>query len=177
MLTTRSGQTIEVLNTDAEGRLVLSDGLTLATEERPDAVIDLATLTGAAVVALGKEIAGLLGNDDDLRVAVQEAGTRAGEPSWPLPLPEDYAAHIESEVADMKNMGRPGQAGTISAALLLQKFVGGVPWAHLDIAGPSRSDDNRWYNTKGGSGFGVRTLVALGTSEAFARWLATRPKD
>jgi len=177
VLTTRSGKTIEVLNTDAEGRLILSDGLTLAVEEGPDAVIDLATLTGAAVVALGKEIAALLGNDEELRDAVQAAGTTAGEPSWPLPLPEDYAGHIESEVADMKNMGRPGQAGSISAALLLQEFVGEVPWAHLDIAGPSRTDDNRWYNTKGGSGFGVRTLVALGTSEEFARWLATRPKD
>jgi leucyl aminopeptidase len=176
VLTTRSGKTIEVLNTDAEGRLILSDGLTLAIEEGPDAVIDLATLTGAAIVALGKEIAGLLGNDEELRDAVQTAGAAAGEPSWPLPLPEDYAAHIESEVADMKNMGRPGQAGAISAALLLQEFVGDVPWAHLDIAGPSRTDDNRWYNSKGGSGFGVRTLVALGTSEAFARWLAARPK-
>jgi leucyl aminopeptidase len=177
VLTTRSGKTIEVLNTDAEGRLILSDGLTLAVEEGPDAVIDLATLTGAAVVALGKEIAALLGNDEELLGAVQAAGATAGEPSWPLPLPEDYAGHIESEVADMKNMGRPGQAGTISAALLLKEFVGDVPWAHLDIAGPSRTEDNRWYNTKGGSGFGVRTLVALGTSEEFARWLATRPQD
>ena len=176
VLTTRSGKTIEVLNTDAEGRLILSDGLTLAIEEGPDAVIDLATLTGAAIVALGKEIAGLMGNDEGLRDAVQAAGSAAGEPSWPLPLHADYAAHIESEVADMKNMGRPGQAGSISAALLLQEFVGDVPWAHLDIAGPSRSDDNRWYNTKGGSGFGARTLVELGTSEEFARWLATRPK-
>ncbi len=176
VLTTRSGKTIEVLNTDAEGRLILSDGLTLAIEEGPDAVIDLATLTGAAVVALGKEIAGLLGNDEELLDAVQAAGAAAGEPCWPLPLHEDYASHIESEVADMKNMGRPGQAGTISAALLLQEFVGDVPWAHLDIAGPSRTEDNRWYNTKGGSGFGVRTLVALATSEEFGRWLATRPK-
>jgi len=177
VLTTRSGKTIEVLNTDAEGRLILADGLTLAVEAAPDAVIDLATLTGAAVVALGKEIAGLLGNDEELRDFVQAAGATSGEPSWPLPLPEDYAAHIESEVADMKNMGRPGQAGTISAALLLQEFVGEVPWAHLDIAGPSRTDDNRWYNTKGGSGFGVRTLVALATSEPFARWLAARSRD
>ena len=177
VLTTRSGRTIEVLNTDAEGRLILSDGLTLATEEGPDAVIDLATLTGAAVVALGKEIAGLMGNDEELRDAVLAAGSAAGEPSWPLPLHADYAVHIESEVADMKNMGRPGQAGAISAALLLQEFVGSVPWVHIDIAGPSRTDDNRWYNTKGGSGFGVRTLVELGTSEEFARWLATLPKD
>ena len=177
VLTTRSGKTIEVLNTDAEGRLILADGLTLAVESAPDAIVDLATLTGAAVVALGKEIAGLLGTDEELVDAVRAAGARAGEPCWPLPLHADYAPHIESEVADMKNTGRPGQAGTISAALLLREFVGDVPWAHLDIAGPSRTDDNRWYNTKGGSGFGVRTLVELGTSEEFARWLATRPKD
>lgn len=176
VLTTRLGKTIEVLNTDAEGRLILADGLTLATEAEPDAIIDLATLTGAAIVALGKDIAGLLGNDDELLVAVQAAGDRAGEPSWPLPLPDDYKSHIESEVADMKNMGRAGQAGTISAALLLAEFVGTVPWAHLDIAGPSRTDDNRWYRSKGGSGFGVRTLVALATSEEFAGWLASRPK-
>ena len=177
VLTTRSGKTIEVLNTDAEGSLILADGLTLAVESEPDAVIDLATLTGAAIVALGKEIAGLLGNDEGLREAVLTAAAAAGEPAWPLPLYEDYGPHIESEIADMKNMGRPGQAGTIAAALLLAEFVGDVPWAHLDIAGPSRTDDNRWYNTKGGSGFGVRTLVALGTSETFARWLAGRRGD
>jgi leucyl aminopeptidase len=177
VLTTRNGKTIEVLNTDAEGRLILADGLTLAVEERPDAVIDLATLTGAAVVALGKEIAGLLGNDEELVAAVRAAGARTGESSWPLPLPDDYAVHIESEIADMKNIGRPGQAGTISAALLLREFVADIPWAHLDIAGPSRSDDNRWYFTKGASGFGVRTLVDLATSDEFAGWLATRPRD
>ena len=176
VLTTRNGKTIEVLNTDAEGRLILADGLTLAVEERPDAVVDLATLTGAAVVALGKEIACLMGNNEELSAAVQAAGGRTGETAWPLPLHDDYAVHIESEVADMKNTGRPGQAGAISAALLLREFVEDVPWAHLDIAGPSRTEDNRWYNTKGGSGFGVRTLVALATSDEFARWLATRPK-
>ena len=146
-------------------------------ESEPDAVIDVATLTGAAIVALGKEIAGLFDNDEELRAAVLTASSAAGEPAWPLPLYADYGPHIESEVADMKNMGRPGQAGSIAAALLLAEFVGDVPWAHLDIAGPSRTDDNRWYNTKGGSGFGVRTLVALGTSEDFAGWLATRPRD
>ena len=176
VLTCRNGKTIEVLNTDAEGRLILADGLSLAVEAEPDAVIDLATLTGAAIVALGKEIAGLLGNDQELLSSVQAAGSRAGEPSWPLPLYEDYAVHIESEVADMKNTGRPGQAGTIAAALLLQQFVADVPWAHLDIAGPSRTDDARWYNAKGGSGFGVRTLVELCMSEEFAHWLATRPR-
>jgi leucyl aminopeptidase len=171
VLTTRKGKTIEVLNTDAEGRLVLSDGLTLAAESGPDAIIDLATLTGAAVVALGKEIAGLLGNRDELIDQVHAAGDRAGEPNWPLPLPDDYRSHIDSEVADMRNMGRPGQAGSISAAMLLREFVDSVPWAHLDIAGPARSDENSRYLAKGATGFGVRTLVALITSEEFARVL------
>jgi leucyl aminopeptidase len=172
VLTTRKGKTIEVLNTDAEGRLVLSDGLTLAAESEPDAIIDLATLTGAAVVALGKEIAGLLGNNDALIDEVHEAGDRAGEPNWPLPLPDDYRSHIDSEVADMRNVGRPGQAGSISAAMLLREFVGSVPWAHLDIAGPARSDESSRYLAKGGTGFGVRTLVAMVTSEEFAHTLA-----
>ncbi len=171
VLTTRSGKTIEVLNTDAEGRLVLADGLTLAVESEPDAIVDLATLTGAAVVALGKEIGGLLGNDDALTAELRAAGERAGEPLWPLPLPDDYRGHIESEIADMRNVGRPGQAGTISAAMLLREFVADVPWAHLDIAGPARSDENTRYLTKGGTGFGVRTLVELVTSEHFAESL------
>jgi leucyl aminopeptidase len=168
VLTTREGKTIEVLNTDAEGRLVLSDALTLAAESGPHAIVDIATLTGAAVVALGKGIAGLLGNDHRLLGAVRAAGDRAGEPLWTLPLPEDYRAHIDSEVADMRNVGRPGQGGSIAAALLLQEFVGSVPWAHLDIAGPARSDEASHYFAKGGTGFGVRTLVALATSEEFA---------
>ncbi len=173
VLTTRQGKTIEVLNTDAEGRLVLSDGLTLAAESGPHAIIDLATLTGAAVVALGKEIAVLFGNSDGLIDEVHRAGERAGEPNWALPLPDDYRTHIDSEVADMRNVGRPGQAGSIAAAMLLREFVGSVPWAHLDIAGPSRSDDSSRYLSKGGTGFGVRTLVALLTSEEFARALVT----
>jgi leucyl aminopeptidase len=160
-----------VLNTDAEGRLVLADGLSLAVEAEPDAIVDVATLTGAAVVALGKEIAGILGNDEGLMAEVQAAGARAGEALWPLPLPDDYRSHIDSEVADMRNVGRPGQAGSIAAAMLLREFVGTVRWAHLDIAGPARSDDNSRYLTKGGTGFGVRTLVALATSEAFAEAL------
>jgi leucyl aminopeptidase len=168
VLKTRNGKTIEVLNTDAEGRLVLADGLALAVEVEPDGIVDLATLTGAAVVALGREIAGLLGNDESLIQEVRAAGERAGEPLWPLPLFDDYRSHIESEIADMRNVGRPGQAGSISAAMLLREFVGEVPWAHLDIAGPARSDEDSRYLSKGGTGFGVRTLVALVTSEQFA---------
>jgi leucyl aminopeptidase len=102
---------------------------------------------------------------------VEAASERSGEPVWPLPLPDDYRNHIDSEVADMRNVGRPGQAGSISAALLLREFVGDVPWAHLDIAGPARSDEDSRYLSKGGTGFGVRTLVALLSSPAFAESL------
>jgi leucyl aminopeptidase len=155
----RNGATIEVLNTDAEGRLVLADGLSLAVEMEPDAIVDVATLTGAAVVALGRGIGALFGNDQALKDALAEAGRSAGEPLWPMPLPEQYADHIDSEVADMKNMGRSGEAGAIAAALLLARFVGEVPWAHLDIAGPARTSEASGYLTKGGTAFGVRTLL------------------
>lgn len=161
VLVARNGKTIEVLNTDAEGRLVLADALSLATEDGPSEIIDLATLTGACVVALGREIAGVMGNDQALVDLVLRAGDEAGEPLWQLPLPDRYKKHIESDVADMKNIGAPGAAGTLSAALLLKEFVGDTPWAHLDIAGPSRSDSEDGYVRKGGTGFGVRTLCAF----------------
>ena len=111
VLTTRSGKTIEVLNTDAEGRLVLADALALAVEAAPDAIVDLATLTGAAVVALGKDIGGLLGNDEQLMAELRTASERSGEPIWPLPMPDDYRSHIDSEIADMRNVGTPGPSG------------------------------------------------------------------
>jgi len=155
----RNGATIEVLNTDAEGRLVLADGLSLAAELEPDAIIDVATLTGAQVVALGRSIGALFGSDPRLIDQLVEAGRSAGEPLWPMPLPEEYADHIDSDVADMKNMGRAGEAGSIAAALLLARFVGEVPWAHLDIAGPARTGESSGYLTKGGTAFGVRTLL------------------
>ena len=161
VLRIRNGRTVEVLNTDAEGRLVLADGLSLAAEGRPDAIVDLATLTGAQVVALGRKIAGLMGNHPGLVTQVQAAAERAGEPAWPLPLPEEYRSHIDSEVADIKNIGHEGQAGTLVAGLFLQEFVGDVPWAHLDIAGPARSDADDGYVKKGGTGTGVRTLLEL----------------
>jgi leucyl aminopeptidase len=153
---------------------VLSDGLTLAAEAAPDAIIDLATLTGAAVVALGKDIASLFGTDSELLEDVRQAGEKAGEPSWPMPLPDDYRSHIDSEVADMRNIGRPGQAGSIAAAMLLREFVGSVPWVHIDMAGPARSEEATRYLSKGGTGFGVRTLVNLVTSEDVRRRLAHR---
>ncbi|SRR5579875_749406 len=161
VLKIRNGKTIEVLNTDAEGRLVLADGLSLAVEDGADAIIDLATLTGSCVVALGREIAGLMGNSEELIAQVRAASARAGEPVWPLPLPDRYRRHIESDVADMKNTGRDRQAGTLVAGLILSEFVDDVPWAHLDIAGPARSDEDRGYLRKGATGFGVRILLEL----------------
>ncbi|MHB8439462.1 MAG: leucyl aminopeptidase, partial [Acidimicrobiales bacterium] len=134
---------------------------TLARELNPDAIVDLATLTGACVVALGNLVAGLFSNDDAFGESVRTASQRAGEPTWPLPLVDEYRDHIDSDVADMKNIGKAGQAGAIAAALLLERFVGQVPWVHLDIAGPARADENKGVLVKGGTGFGVRTLVEL----------------
>jgi leucyl aminopeptidase len=161
VLTVRNGRTIEVLNTDAEGRLVLADALSLASELEPDAVVDLATLTGACIVALGSSVAGVFGSDQALVDKVRAAAERGGEATWPLPLVEDYRSHIDSDVADMKNVGKGGQAGAIAAALLLARFVEGTPWVHMDIAGPARSDEDAGVLAKGGTGFGVRTLLEL----------------
>ena len=159
VLTTRNGMTIEVLNTDAEGRLVLADALALAVEANPDAIIDVATLTGAQAVALGDEVGGLFASTDELAELLQAAGERSGEMLWRLPLVARYEKHIESDIADMKNLGKNGKAGAISAALLLQRFTDGRPWAHLDIAGPGRADATRGYVTKGATAFGARALV------------------
>ena len=160
VLTTRNGKTIEVLNTDAEGRLILADALAYAVEHGPDLMVDLATLTGACKVALGDTIAGVMGNDDSLIDRIERAGEQAGESMWHLPLPEEYRRQLDTPMADMKNIGgRWG--GALTAALLLQEFVGDIPWAHLDIAGPARWTRDEHYQTKGGSGFGVRTLVEL----------------
>jgi leucyl aminopeptidase len=159
VLTTRSGKTIEVLNTDAEGRLVLADGLHLAAEAEPDAIVDIATLTGACVVALGSRIAGVMGNDSRVVGAVESAAGRAGEPVWRLPLPAEYRKDIDSQIADMKNVGKSREAGAIAAALLLEEFVADRPWAHLDIAGTANSDEERFEVRKGATGFAVRTLI------------------
>jgi leucyl aminopeptidase len=160
VLTARNGKTIEILNTDAEGRLVLADGLSLAAEAEPDLIVDIATLTGACHVALGDKIAGLWSTSDDAIARVRSAAERAGERVWHMPLPDDYRKNIDSDIADMKNTG-PRFGGAINAALLLKEFAGDDPWVHLDIAGPARWPDDEHYQSKGGSGFGVRTLVAL----------------
>lgn len=161
VLKIRNGKTIEVLNTDAEGRLVLADALSLASEAKPDAIIDLATLTGACMVALGSKIAGLMSNDDDFATSVASAADAAGERVWRLPLPDDYKSQVESPIADMKNIGT-SHGGALTAGLILQEFVAdGIPWVHLDIAGPAWTDAEDVESRKGGTGFGVRTLVAL----------------
>jgi len=167
VLTIRNGKTVEVLNTDAEGRLILADGLSLAAEDEPDAVIDLATLTGACMVALGDKVAGLMGNESRWVDQVRGAADRAGEPVWPLPLPAEYRKLLDSEVADLRNIGTTNYGGALTAGLFLEEFVGDVPWAHLDIAGPARAGSDDGYVTKGGTGFGVRTLIAL--AESFSK--------
>ncbi len=166
VLTIRNGKTIEVLNTDAEGRLILADGLSLASEAEPDAIVDLATLTGACMVALGRGFAGVMGNDDDLRAKVEAAADTTGEKVWPLPLPSEYRPMIDSTVADMKNTGG-SYGGAITAGLLLQEFVGdGIPWAHIDVAGPAWTDEEDSLTRRGGTGYGVRLLVELATNFA-----------
>ena len=161
VLKIRNGKTVEVLNTDAEGRLILADGLSLAVEDEPDAVIDVATLTGACMVALGEKIAGLIGNRDSLVEQVKDAAEAAGEPMWPLPLPTEYRKLLDSEVADLRNISTVSYGGALTAALFLAEFVDGVPWVHLDIAGPARASADDGYLVKGGTGFGVRTLIEL----------------
>lgn len=157
----RNSKTAEVLNTDAEGRLIMADCLALSSELEPSAIVDLATLTGACMVALGNKIFGVMANDDRFAESILDAASRAGERAWRLPLPEVYKKQLESEVADVKNIGgRYG--GALFAGLFLQEFVGeGIPWAHLDIAGPARSDSDEFEIPKGGTGVGVRTLLAL----------------
>jgi leucyl aminopeptidase len=154
----RGGKTSEVLNTDAEGRLVLADALAYLSEKKPSAIVDTATLTGACMVALGNEIAGALGNDDDLISEVIRAGEAVGEPIWQLPLFQSYRRLIDSNVADIKNIGERW-GGAITAAWFLAEFVGDTPWVHLDIAGPAFSEKVTDLAPKGATGFPVRALV------------------
>ncbi|MEV7420126.1 leucyl aminopeptidase [Streptomyces sp. NPDC089919] len=157
-----SGKTVEVLNTDAEGRLVLADALTKASEDRPDAIVDVATLTGAMVLALGNRTFGIMANDDAFRTAIHEIAEEVGEASWPMPLPADMRKGMDSPTADLANMGER-MGGGLVAGLFLQEFVGeGITWAHLDIAGPAFHEGAAYgYTPKGGTGSAVRTLVRL----------------
>ncbi|KDQ66766.1 leucyl aminopeptidase [Streptomyces halstedii] len=157
-----SGKTVEVLNTDAEGRLVLADALTRASEEAPDAIVDVATLTGAMVVALGNRTFGVMANDDAFRTAVHETAEEVGEASWPMPLPDDLRKGMDSPTADIANIGER-MGGGLVAGVFLREFVGeGIAWAHLDIAGPAFHEGAPYgYTPKGGTGSSVRTLVRL----------------
>jgi leucyl aminopeptidase len=157
-----SGKTVEVLNTDAEGRLVLADALWAASAEKPDAIVDVATLTGAMVLALGNRTFGVMANDDAFRAAIVDAAEEVGEPSWPMPLPEHLRKGMDSPTADIANMGER-MGGGLVAGLFLREFVGeGITWAHVDIAGPAFNEGGPFgYTPKGGTGSAVRTLVRL----------------
>ena len=153
-----NGKTIEVLNTDAEGRLILADALALAAKQKPDCMVNLATLTGACMVALGNGVAGIFSNDQALADNLMHCARDAGEKLWQLPLVKEYREALKSGVADMKNVAGP-HGGAITAALILQEFVDDIPWAHLDIAGPAFAETDTAISAKGGTGFGVRTLL------------------
>lgn len=163
IVTSMSGRTIEIINTDAEGRLTLVDAVTYAARHEPDVIVDLATLTGACVVALGAAT-GIMANDPDLRAALCSSSDATGERAWPLPLFDDYKVQLKSEYADVKNLGNRG-GGAITAGLFIQEWIPeGIPWAHMDIAGSGWADSESAYARKGATGVGVRTL---------AHWLGT----
>ena len=169
VLTMYGGATVEVLNTDAEGRLVLGDALVLATESKPDLIIDVATLTGACVSALGDRVAGVLGNDDELVDRTVAAGARAGEVLWPLPITPEMPEKVRtaSTIADLMQHNVDGYGGALYAAAFLEQFVGDHRWAHVDIAGPSFNSRGPYGHVpSGGTGFAVSTLVELATDLA-----------
>ena len=158
VLTARGGTTVEVKNTDAEGRLVMMDAIALANEDGVDTIIDIATLTGAALMALGPSMAALIGNDPTTVARVKAAAAATDEPVWELPLERKYRKQLDSDVADISNLGGP-YAGATTAALFLAEFVGETPWAHLDIAGTMQSSEDDAWRSKGATGFGARLLI------------------
>jgi leucyl aminopeptidase len=160
VLTMRGGKTVEVLNTDAEGRLVMADAIVAAGEESAAAIVDIATLTGAQLVALGSRVYGIMANDDNLRAELKGAADAAGEQGWEMPLPEELRKTLDSETADLQNIG-DRYGGMLVAGLFLKEFVAeGIPWAHLDVAGPAwNQGEVHDYTPKGGTGVPVRTLL------------------
>jgi leucyl aminopeptidase len=169
VLTMYGGKTVEVLNTDAEGRLVLADGITSASADKPDLIVDIATLTGACVVALGQRLSGVFSNDDDLLEELPRIAERAGEDMWPLPIPEEMHDKVRTtKVADLSQHNPEAWGGALFAAAFLREFVGkGITWAHLDIAGPAFNEASaHGYTPKGGTGAAVRTLVQLAAERA-----------
>ncbi len=171
VITIYGGTTVEVLNTDAEGRLVLADALARAGADAPDLLVDIATLTGAQVIALGNRVSGVMANDDTVRDGVVDAAARAGEAMWPMPLPEELRKGLDSKVADLANVAAERDGGMLTAGLFLREFVpDGVRWAHLDIAGPSFHEGEPYgYTAKGGTGVAVRTLVQIAQDVADGR--------
>jgi len=164
VLTIRNGKTVEIHNTDAEGRLILADGLSLASEAEPNVIVDIATLTGSAMSALGTEYAAVLGSDQHVVDELLTSSASTDEPLWQMPLAKDrYRKLLDSVVADMKNVGGP-YAGAITAAIFLSEFTGEVPWAHIDIAGPMNADADNGWKSKGATGFGTRVLVDFATN-------------
>ncbi|WP_372717157.1 M17 family metallopeptidase, partial [Novipirellula sp.] len=166
VIKTRNGKTIEILNTDAEGRVVLADTLDVTRENAPASIVDLATLTGACMVALGMEVAGLMTNDQPLCDAVSQAAKTEGEPVWQLPMFDLYDEKVKSKVADIKNVGEGRWGGAITAAKFLENFVGDTPWVHIDIAGPAFVDSPKPHRDAGATGVMVRTLVNWIESQA-----------
>jgi len=168
VLTIFGGRTVEVLNTDAEGRLILADALAAAGAEQPDLIVDVATLTGAQLIALGARTSAIMSNDDDVRARIHALATRVGEAMWPMPLPDELRKGLDSQTADIANIDNARQAGMLSAGVFLKEFVQpGQRWAHLDIAGPAYNQGQPYgYTPSGGTGIAVRTLVAL--AEALA---------
>jgi leucyl aminopeptidase len=171
VITIYGGKTVEVLNTDAEGRLVLADALARSGADAPALLIDVATLTGAATVALGTRMSGVMASDEALAAQVAESAKRAGEAMWPMPLPEDLRKGLDSSVADIANVAADRAGGMLTAGLFLREFVpDGVRWAHLDIAGPAFNDGGAYgYTPKGGTGAAVRTLVQVALDVADGR--------
>jgi leucyl aminopeptidase len=173
VLTSASGKTVEILNTDAEGRLALGDAVWLARELGATHLVDVATLTGACVVALGKTTSGLFGAPDAWVAHVQAASERAGDRCWPMPVFDDYKEQLKSEIADMSNTGGRA-AGAITAALFVREFTGDLPWVHIDIAGTAWAEEAKPYQPKGATGVAVRTLVQLALD--VASWSMLDPK-
>jgi leucyl aminopeptidase len=163
IINTFSGKSVEVQNTDAEGRMILCDALSYAVKQNCDVIIDIATLTGACVVALGKYMAGLMGNDDGLTRQLQKASESSGEKVWPMPSGDEYAKEMKSKIADLKNIGSKW-GGACTAAAFLGQFAGDKKWAHLDIAGVWSFDKATEFAAEGASGFGVRLLTAYLTN-------------
>lgn len=170
VLTSYSGKTVEVLDTDAEGRLVLMDGIARAAEDNPDLIVDVATLTGAQIVALGWRTAGVMSNDDDVRALVVEAAGAAGEGAWGMPLPEELRNGLDSPIADIANLQPERWGSMLAAGIFLKEFVPeGVKWAHIDMAGPAfNKGEAHGYTPKGGTGSTTRTLIGLAERHASA---------